>query len=274
MSERRRSPALQLATILATILALQPAIGAAEQNIGSATAVKNQVEGVVRGQTQSLSSGSEVYSNEVVRTAEASVAELVFADNTKLSVGPVSTIRLDKFVYDPSKGSGAVVVNASRGAYRFITGVQDPRNYEIKTPYATLGVRGTILEIVVPNQARVGDQNPAGRGYAAEMPVKAAPTESGRGCRDGYERIRLAEGAFRATTNKGKTIWVTEPDTVLTICSDGTFSTSQSSTSILPFTPLEVAGLPPILPILAVVAAPVLAAIAAGEHPPSPVTPH
>ena len=166
MSERRRSPALQLATILAAILALQPAIGAAEQNIGSATAVKNQVEGVIRGQTQSLSSGSEVYSNEVVRTSEAGIAELVFLDNTKLSVGPVSTIRLDKFVYDPTKGTGTVVVNASRGAYRFITGVQDPRSYEIKTPYATLGVRGTVLEIVIEKPARAGHRHPATRTVA------------------------------------------------------------------------------------------------------------
>src|SRR5437763_5023857 len=161
MSERGRTPAL----LLATLIALQPTISAAEPNLGSAAAVQNQVEGVIQGQTHGLSSGSVVYSNEVVRASEAGIAELVFLDNTKLSVGPVSTIRLDKFVYDPTKGTGTVVVNASRGAYRFITGVQDPRSYEIKTPYATLGVRGTVLEIVIPNQARAGDRNPVGPGY-------------------------------------------------------------------------------------------------------------
>jgi hypothetical protein len=278
MSDHRRTSALLLTTII--LFVLQPVMGSAEPNIGSAAAVQNQVQGVIQGQTQSLSSGSAVYSNEVVRTAEASIAELVFLDNTKLSVGPVSTIRLDKFAYDPTKGTGTVVVNASRGAYRFITGVQDPRSYEIKTPYATLGVRGTVLEIVIPNQARAGDRNPVGPGYGAEMPLKAPAADQSarpesRGCREGYERIRLVSGAFHATTISGKSVWVTEPDTVLTVCSNGTFSTSQSSTSILTFTPLEVAVVPGVLPLVAAsVAAVVAAAIAAGEHPQPPVTPH
>jgi hypothetical protein len=133
---------------LAMIMALQPTVSTA-QNIGQAAAVKNQVEGVVGGQTRGLSSGSQVYAREVVRTRDASQAELQFLDNTKLSVGPVSEVRLDKFVYDPNKGAGGVAINATRGAYRFVTGAQDSKNYEIKTPYATLGVRGTVLEIVV-----------------------------------------------------------------------------------------------------------------------------
>jgi hypothetical protein len=58
--------------------------------------------------------------------------------------------RRDKFLYDPNnKGAGKVAINATKGAYRFITGEQDKKNYEIKTPYAVLGVRGTVLEIVV-----------------------------------------------------------------------------------------------------------------------------
>ena len=274
MSERGRP----LALMLATILALQPTISLAEPHIGSAAAVKNQVEGVFQGQTQSLSSGSAVYSNELLRTGQESIAELEFLDSTKLSVGPVSTVRLDKFVYDPNKRAGTVVVNASRGAYRFITGVQDPRSYEIKTPYATLGVRGTVLEIVIPNQARTGDLTQASPGYAAEMPLKAPPADQNarpdRGCRDGYERIRLVEGAFHATTISGKSVWVTDPDTVLTVCSNGTFSTGTSSTSILNFTPATVAVVPPVLPIAAAIAAVAAAAAAAQENPQFPVTRH
>ena len=91
--------------------------------------------------------GNAVHSNELIRSGDAAVAELVFIDQTKVSVGPKSEIRLDKFVYNPNNGSGAVVLETSRGAYRFITGVQEHKNYEIKTPYATLGVRGTIIEI-------------------------------------------------------------------------------------------------------------------------------
>ena len=133
---------------IAAALAMQSSICAAQQsNIGRAASIRNQVEGVLEGQSRHLSSGNSVHSNELIRSGDAAVAELVFIDQTKLSVGPKSEVRLDKFVYDPNKGTGAVVIDASRGAYRFITGVQDHRNYEIKTPFATLGVRGTIIEM-------------------------------------------------------------------------------------------------------------------------------
>jgi hypothetical protein len=103
-----------------------------------------------------LNANSGVHANETVRTGSGGQANLQFLDNTKLSVGPTSTVRLDKFVYDPNTGTGAVTINATRGAYRFVTGVQDSKNYEIKTPYATLGVRGTVLEIVIERSGRTG----------------------------------------------------------------------------------------------------------------------
>ena len=54
---------------------------------------------------------------------------------------------LDRFVYNPNRGSGNVVLSTARGALRFVTGAQNPTNYTIKTPVATIGVRGTIAEI-------------------------------------------------------------------------------------------------------------------------------
>jgi hypothetical protein len=90
----------------------------------------------------------------LIRSQAESIANLQFVDQSKLSVGPNSQVRLDKFVYDPNRKAGSVVIQAGKGAYRFATGVQDSKNYEIKTPYATLGVRGTVLEIVVENSGR------------------------------------------------------------------------------------------------------------------------
>jgi hypothetical protein len=142
------------ALIASLFLTAQPAISVAQSNIGSATLVKNRVDGVIGGQTRSLSSGSAVHANELIRSGEDSVGNLQFLDQTKLSVGPNSQVRLDKFVYDPNKKAGSVVIQAGKGAYRFATGVQDSKNYQIKTPYATLGVRGTVLEIVVETSAR------------------------------------------------------------------------------------------------------------------------
>jgi hypothetical protein len=145
-----RNPSTVLAIALATCMAL-PAY--AQQRIGKATSVKPQAQGTVAGE---LAPDSDVHAAETVNTGATGQANLQFLDRTMLSVGPMSTVRLDKFVYDPNKATGTVVVNATRGAYRFVTGVQDSRSYTIKTPYATLGVRGTVLEVVIQEPVRAG----------------------------------------------------------------------------------------------------------------------
>jgi len=127
----------------------QPSPSVAQPKIGVASAITNSVEGTVGGRTQALASGSEVFSNELLRTAEESTAKLVFLDDTNMGVGPKSQVRLDRFVYNPDRGTGKVVVEVSRGVFRFVTGTQDPRNHTIKTPVVVIGVRGTSFELLV-----------------------------------------------------------------------------------------------------------------------------
>jgi hypothetical protein len=108
------------------------------QEIGSASSVKPQAE----ANTRMLAGGSSVYSRDLIHTGDAGVADLRFHDNTNLSVGPNSSVRLDKFVYDPNKSAGGVAVEATRGSFRFVTGSQSKGSYQVKTPYGTLGIRG------------------------------------------------------------------------------------------------------------------------------------
>jgi hypothetical protein len=117
---------------------LQSATSRGQEAIGSATSVKPQAE----ANTRMLSGGSAVYSKELIHTGDAGVADLRFHDNSNLSVGPKSSVRLDKFVYDPNKSAGSVAVEATRGSFRFVTGSQSKGSYQVKTPYGTLGIRG------------------------------------------------------------------------------------------------------------------------------------
>ena len=59
-----------------------------------------------------------------MRTGDSGQADLQFNDRSNLSVGPNSTVQLDKFVYDPNKSAGTVAVEATRGSFRFVTGSQ------------------------------------------------------------------------------------------------------------------------------------------------------
>lgn len=140
--------------VLATVIASQDTHAQGNSKIGVAAAVKNRVEGVIAGGARPLAAGSEVFAREVVRTGEESTAQLLFLDETSLSIGPQSEVTLDRFVFDPSRGAGNVVINASRGALRFVSGSQQPSSYRIRTPVATIGVRGTIFDAYITKNAQ------------------------------------------------------------------------------------------------------------------------
>lgn len=119
------------------------ALGSTEANaqtrIGTANSVKPEASGSIAG---TLSAGSGVHANETVKTGSSGQAGLQFNDQSNLTVGPSSNVRLDEFVYDPSKGGGSIAIEATRGAFRFSTGAQNRGEVKIKTPSGTLGIRG------------------------------------------------------------------------------------------------------------------------------------
>jgi hypothetical protein len=135
--------------LLATILFAMPSTtGNAETRsaaIGVAASITPSAEAGSGTAFQTLATGSELRANETVRTGDVGKADLVFVDRTNLSVGPTSEVKLDKFVYDPVGTKGKVVIQATRGAFRFATGTQDHSAYQLNTPYGSLGVRGTAF---------------------------------------------------------------------------------------------------------------------------------
>jgi len=128
---------------LASLFVLQATASYGQEAIGKATSVRPQAEGIHSGSTRTLSGGSDVYSKETVRirTGDTGQANLQFHGDINLSVGPKSSVDLEKYVYDPNKSAGTIAVQAARGSLRFVTGSLGGGSYQIKTPYGTLGYR-------------------------------------------------------------------------------------------------------------------------------------
>jgi trimeric autotransporter adhesin len=124
---------------LLVVFAIGSTVANAQTRIGTAQSVKPEASGSIAG---TLSAGSGVHASETVHTGSSGQADLRFLDNSNLTVGPGSSVRLDKFVYDPNKGSGSVAVEASRGAFRFVAASQNKGEVKVKTPSGTLGIRG------------------------------------------------------------------------------------------------------------------------------------
>jgi hypothetical protein len=113
-----------------------------QERIGSTVIVINTVEGTVVSSTIPVVQGDAVYRDEGVRTRIDSKAGFVMEDKTNLTMGPSSTVKLDRFVYAGSRKPGTIVLNLAQGTCRLVIGDAKKRSYTILTPNAAIGVRG------------------------------------------------------------------------------------------------------------------------------------
>jgi hypothetical protein len=91
----------------------------------------------------------DVFHNEAVVTEEASASRVVFRDGSKLSIGPISYLLLDNFVYDPNPTAGSVTISFLRGVFRFVGGAASTENFKITTPAAKIALRGTAFTVYI-----------------------------------------------------------------------------------------------------------------------------
>jgi hypothetical protein len=131
---------------LATGLAASPAH--AQARVGEAAVVKNEVVRVRGSASSQINVGDGVLRDEIVRTGLDSAARLVMADSTNLSLGPGATIKLDRTVFNDEHTYRDIAIRLTTGAFRFVTGHSEKTAYKINTSVATIGVRGTILDIL------------------------------------------------------------------------------------------------------------------------------
>ena len=94
--------------------------------------------------------------NDTVSTAKAK-AELTFEDKTTVKLTEHSKMVIDDFVYDPKKGSGKLALNMALGTARYASGQiakNNPQQVAIKTPTASIAVRGTDFSMTVDELGR------------------------------------------------------------------------------------------------------------------------
>jgi hypothetical protein len=134
------------ALCLAAGLAASPAH--AQARVGEAAVIKNEVVRVMGSATSQINVGGGLLRDEIVRTGLDSAARLVMADSTNLSLGPNATIKLDRTVFNDEHTYRDIAIRLTTGAFRFVTGHSDKTAYKITTSLATIGVRGTTLDIL------------------------------------------------------------------------------------------------------------------------------
>ena len=118
-----------------------------------------QVRGIARvsragAAMVTLAEGQPLYSGDELQTLLDAHVVLVFSDGTRITVNPASKMGISEYASQPQpNGSnlGNMVINMFKGGLRFATGLigkTQPHNIRVRTATATVGIRGTVFDLV------------------------------------------------------------------------------------------------------------------------------
>ena len=129
---------------------------------GTAVGVNPSAVDQTKLKSKDLVVGSDVAMGDKIVTGDSGQVQLLFTDNTKLVVGPSSSLVVESYLLRGDKTVGTFAVSALSGTFRFITGESDHSAYTIKTPTGTIGVRGTAFDFRVDPDVLADGSTPGG----------------------------------------------------------------------------------------------------------------
>jgi hypothetical protein len=142
-----------LFAVVVVVLFAAAAVQAQEPPAAGRVKVVNGAAFVVRaGKSFQAAPGQVVLEADVLRTGADGRIGVTLNDDTRVSLGPASEVRLDRFSYASADGGLALVLKFMRGVAAYVSGriaKLSPDAVRLETPAAIVGVRGTTVAIRV-----------------------------------------------------------------------------------------------------------------------------
>lgn len=157
---------------------------------GSVTAI-----GADRETRRTLAADDVVHPGEMLATGEAGRVQVRFNDDGLVALQPETRFEIERYTEASDDAGGSALMHLIEGALRTITGAiskGEEDHYELTTPVATLGVRGTeySLDFCASNCAGV-ERRPGLYGRVADGEITVS-TERGSGAFDAGEYFYVA----------------------------------------------------------------------------------
>ncbi len=134
--------------VVALLLAAVPAFAQEQPAAGQIKIASGSVV-IVRGtSTIPAQAGQPVYEADTLRTGDDGKVGITLKDDTRLSLGPNSEVRLDRFAFAPAEGRLGFVLKVVKGVAAYVSGQIAkiaPDAVRLETPSAIVGVRGTTV---------------------------------------------------------------------------------------------------------------------------------
>jgi hypothetical protein len=139
-----------IAAVLAGLCIVVHGASADTAEVGAMAVVQRAVYGVPPQGSQVVKhQGDAVVFQEALETVDNGAALVRFIDDSTLALGANSKVLIDAFVFDPQKTEGNALIRISLGTLRYVTGGMPKGKTVIKTPTATLVLRGTDVTVHV-----------------------------------------------------------------------------------------------------------------------------
>ena len=115
-------------------------IGRVEESVGDVSATRAD------GSQARLDVDSSVYQGDIIETSADGAVGILFIDSSTFSLGEDARMVLDEMIFDPTNMEGSSVFSVVQGVFVFVSGdiaSNNPDEMVVRTPVATLGIRGT-----------------------------------------------------------------------------------------------------------------------------------
>jgi hypothetical protein len=103
-------------------------------------------------QTLAAATGTRLQSEDAIKTGEDGSIGIIFDDETTISLGPNSSLKIQSYVFNPGASEFSFVVRLFKGTAAYVSGLiakLSPGSTEFITPSASIGIRGTRFVIQV-----------------------------------------------------------------------------------------------------------------------------
>ncbi len=112
-----------------------------------------------KGKERKLKRRAQIFTGDTIKTIKKSSMRLVMVDQSLLSLKPNSVLKISDYNFSfKEKEKDAMALDLLKGGMRAVTGiigVRSKKKYKVKTATATMGVRGTAMEIIVGDDGQV-----------------------------------------------------------------------------------------------------------------------
>jgi hypothetical protein len=151
-STLRQSAVRALAWTLLVSLVTAPAVSAQPAAAGRVKLVSGPAYIIRQQKSIQATVGAVVFESDALRTGRDGRIGVTLRDDTRVSLGPMSEVRLSRIAYSPADGQLALVLSVARGVVAYVSGQIARLSADavrVETPDAVIGVRGTRLAIRV-----------------------------------------------------------------------------------------------------------------------------